>query len=393
MTIESIIKPASIMTGGTSAAQLIEAIQNLQIANAFIMLSSNVSEDALLSVFPLLEKEQLPFQAYICDTGEPTFEQVRKAIVRAESKGCDGIVAIGGGSVIDLAKAVSVFILNPEHSLMTLQHEQEIDRLPLIAIPTTAGSGSEGTKVMVITDNETGIKCNPSHPSFVPDVAILDSYWTQKLPPAITAYTGLDALTHAIEAYVSTKANDFTDFYALQAIKKITNALPDVYTKTTNQQAYEDMLLGSLYAGIAFSNSSTNLAHATGRALGAKFQIPHGLSVALMHPFVIEYSLEAARDRYAEIAIALGHSPNLSKTDLAKRILMFVRQYNRRFHIWEAGRQFIQIEDELDSYIQELTELTLLGNGIVTNRKEPSHEDIEELFNQLFQIIVTDRIY
>ncbi|KMY45737.1 hypothetical protein AC622_17285 [Bacillus sp. FJAT-27916] len=381
------------MTGGTSAVQLIEAIQDMQIAKPFIMISSKLMVDAQSIIFPALEKEEISFHTYICDTGEPTFLQVRNAIGRAEAKGCDGVAAIGGGSVIDLAKAVSIFILNPQHSLMTIQHEADIERLPLIAIPTTAGSGSEATSVMVITDNETGIKLNPSHPAFIPDAAILDPYWTQKLSPAITAYTGLDALTHAMEAYVSTKANDFSDFYALQAIIKITNNLPEVYNKTTNPYIYDEMLLGSLYAGIAFSNSSTNLAHAAGRALGAKYQLPHGLSVALIHPFVIEYSLESAEERYAEIAVALGHSPNLSKADLAKRILMLVRQYNRRFHIWEAGRQFIQIEDELLPYIQELAELALLGNGIATNRKQPTREDIERLFEQLLHELVTDGIH
>ncbi len=373
------------MTGGTSLLQLTEAIRNLEIKKVFIMISAKLSKDAEKYLFPSLENEQISFYPYVCDKGEPTIEQVMKAVYTARAEYCDGITAIGGGSVIDLAKAVSVFAVNSRYTLHTIHENPELERLPLIAIPSTAGSGSEATRVIVITDNETGIKHNPSHPSFVPDVAILDSYWTKKLPPAVTAYTGLDALTHAIEAYVSTKANDFTDFYALEAIKKITNTLPDVYTKTTNQQAYDDMLLGSLYAGIAFSNSSTNLAHAAGRALGAKYNIPHGLSVALLHPFVVEFSLEEAEGRYAEIAVALGHSPNASKASLAKRIHMLIHQYNRRFHIWEAGRAYIQTDEQLLPYIPELVEQSLSGNGIDTNRKIPANEDIERIFLQLLQ--------
>ena len=357
------------------------------------MISSKLWDEAKKHLLLKLEKEQIPYQYYICEKGEPTFNQVRKAIHVAVSEGCDGIVAIGGGSVIDLAKAVSVFAINPNHTLLTIHQESIIDRLPLIAIPTTAGSGSEATKVMVITDDETGIKHNPSHPSFVPDAAILDSYWTKKLPPAISAYTGLDALTHAMEAYVSTKATISTDYYALQAIKKIITALPDVYINTNDPKAYDDMLSGSLYAGIAFSNSSTNLAHATGRALGAKYKIPHGLSVALLHPFVIEFGIESAEDRYAEMAIAIGHNPRDPKSVLAREMLSLIYQYNKQFRIWNIAKHYLPSSQEIRSHIKELTELSLNGNGIDTNRRIPRKEDIETIFYQLLDVLDTNLIH
>jgi len=391
--IESILKPAIILTGGFSGIQLMETIRKLQIKKAFIMISVKLYKDGKTYLFSMLEKEGISFQLYICDKSEPTFSQARKTTHIALSESCDGVVAIGGGSVIDLAKAVSVFAINSEHTLLTIQQESIIERLPLIVIPTTAGSGSEATKVMVITDDATGIKRNPSHPSFVPDAAILDSYWTKKLHPVISAYTGLDALTHAMEAYVSTKATELTDFYALQAFKKITNALPNVYIKTNNQQAYDDILIGSLYAGIAFSNSSTNLAHATGRALGIKYKIPHGLSVALLHPFVIDFGIEDAEDRYAEMAIAIGHNPNESKSSLARKILKLIYQYNEQFQIWETGRPYIQMDQMCSSQIKELTALTLCGNGIDTNRRIPTQEDIEKIFHQLFQVLNPDLIH
>ena len=387
IAIQSILKPAIIRTGGFSGIQLIESIRKLQVNKAFIMISEKLYTDAKIYLFSSLEKENIPFQSYLCDKGEPTFDQVKKAIHQFISDGCDGIVAIGGGSVIDLAKAVSVFAIHSDQTLLTIHQNSILERLPLIAIPSTAGSGSEATKVMVITDRETGIKHNPSHPSLVPDAAILDSFWTKKLPSAISAYTGLDALTHAMEAYVSTKATNTSDFYALQAIKKIANSLPDVYIKTDKVQAYDDMLIGSLYAGIAFSNSSTNLAHATGRVLGAKYKIPHGLSVALLHPFVIEFGMDSAEDRYAEMAIAIGYKPTTSKSNLAKQILNLIYRYNEQFHIWEAGRQYIQVDERTDTTIKELTELTLGGNGIETNRRIPTQEDIEGIFHQLLHVL------
>ena len=335
----------------------------------------------------MLEKKHIPFVYYICEKGEPTFNQVKKAAHAATSEKCDGIIAIGGGSVIDLAKAVSVFSINSTHTLLTIHQETAINRLPIIAIPTTAGSGSEATKVMVITDDETGIKHNPSHPSFVPDAAILDSYWIKSLPPEISAYTGLDALTHAMEAYVSTKATPSTDYYALQAIKKITTALPDVYINANDPTAYDDMLLGSFYAGIAFSNSSTNLAHATGRALGAKYKIPHGLSVALLHPFVIEYGIECAEDRYAEMAIAIGYNSRDSNSALAKQMLSLIDQYNHQFQIWKAGEHYLPLSKAIRLHIKELSELSLNGNGIETNRQIPRQKDIETIFSKLLDVL------
>ena len=371
--------PSTIISGHDSTVQLVQIIPQLNINKLFLIVSGTLSERNHIPL--LLSEKKIPYCVFIPPKGEPTFENVRRAIKKLKEHHCDGIAAIGGGSIIDLAKAISVFSVNEEETLETIHTRDLVERLPLIAVPTTAGSGSEATKVMVITENSR--KRNPGHPSFLPDAAILDTRWTKGLPPDITAFTGLDAFTHAVEAYVSTAANEVTDFYALHAIRLIGRSLPHAYDRTDDEKIYADLLLGSTFAGIAFSNSSTNLAHAAGRALGAKFQIPHGLSVALLHPLVIEFGLDSCRERYAEIAIALGFPKEGSTSELAELTLRFVEGLNARFRIYDHGATYIGNPESFALSIPEVADHALSGNGIASNRRIPDKEDIELIFHKL----------
>lgn len=194
------------------------------------------------------------------------------------------------------------------------------------------------------------------------------------MPPSITSFTALDALTHAIEAFVSTKANAMSDYFAKEAISCISKNIETVYEQPHNIEARQQLLMGSFYAGIAFSNSSTNLAHATGRALGVKFHMPHGQCVALMHPFVIQYSLESAYKRYEEIAKIIGITGAQFLND-------YLDELNRKQHVWKSAQA---IEPLLtDEVIEQLADQALAGNGILTNRQVPKNGDIQIIFKQL----------
>ncbi|HSJ39099.1 MAG TPA: iron-containing alcohol dehydrogenase, partial [Planococcus sp. (in: firmicutes)] len=284
----------------------------------------------------------------------------------------DGILAIGGGTALDLAKALSVLAANKRLTLRDIPQYRHLDKIPLIAVPTTAGTGSEVTKVTVITDTALKRKLNPGHPALIPDVVVLDPELTLSLSPNITAETGLDALAHAIEAYVSTRATPISDAFALEAIRAIGGSIRTSYLEPQNLQERDDMLRGSLFAGLAFSNSSTNLAHATARPLGTRFSLPHGLSVALMHPYVIAFGAEAAHDRYAAIADALG-------TD---SVLAFIEKLNALFELKEEARKRLDL-NQLASSIPLLVEDALSGNGIETNRKIPTRQDITDIYKNL----------
>src|SRR5699024_9826109 len=195
------------------------------------------------------------------------------------------------------------------------------------------------------------------------------------LPKHFTAFTGLDALTHAIEAYVSTNSHSLSDAYAMKAISIISKSLPIVYEEGNNIIERENMLLASFYAGTAFFNSSTNLAHAIGRALGNRFHIPHGLSVAVLLPFVMKYGIKTETDRYADIAIALGADSELNKKELALKSISIVEGFNKKFCIWDSLKMYIGHADELEEAISSITNDALSGNGIKTNRTIPKEKD------------------
>ena len=318
-----------------------------------------------------LKENDIKVTFYRMPKGEPTTDFLESCLQLVITSRCDGIVAIGGGSAIDLGKAVAALALNKKVSFSELAQMPSIKRLPFIAVPTTAGTGSEATKVTVITDLAKGVKLNPGHPDLVPDIAILDPVLTLGVPNHITAFTGLDALTHAMEAYVSTKATILSDLYALQAIEMITANIIKAYQEPTNLEARGQMLLASYYAGVAFSNSSTNLAHAMGRALGAKFNLPHGQSVALIHPFVVAYSYESCKERYDKIATVIG-------LENGTEIIDYLNRLNDKLFVWHSATSLTM--NCFEDAIEEMTTNALSGNGILTNRKVPSADDIKGIF-------------
>lgn len=374
----SLSLPRIIKLGEDSLKEVGKIAKGLKANHLFVVTGSLVTKEPIKSILKdSIRSHGLKVTYFSNFKGEPTTEHLHAALVELNGCEADCVVAIGGGSAIDLAKAVSVFSQNKELTFDEISSKEQLERLPLIAVPTTAGTGSEATKVMVITDVQNHTKKNPGHTSLVPDVAILDPALTLSLPKDITAYTGLDALAHAIEAYVSTKATSISDHFALEAIRMIGKALPTVYNNGNDLEAREQMLLASCYAGIAFSNASTNLAHAAARALGTRYHLPHGLCVALLLPFVIEFGLESSEERYTMIAKNLG----CKTSELINRI----RGYNSTFRIWEDGIRYLEQAKEIDENLSALVTDALSGNGINTNRKIPTAKDIEKLFQKLLQ--------
>jgi len=381
----SLYLPRNIKAGVGCLEELGDVVKDLKGTHAFIVIDAFLAKEPLnyhLKIKDRLDECDLKVTFFSEFQGEPSTHHLKVALSQIDSCQADCVVGIGGGSAIDLAKAVSVFAFNKDVQLDDIENIKNLERLPLIAIPTTAGTGSEATKVMVITDVDRNIKRNPGNPKLIPDVAILDANLSVSLPKHFTAYTGLDALAHALEAYVSTRATEMSDKFALEAIRMIGEALPTVYANGDNLQSRQTMLIASCYAGIAFSNASTNLAHATARPLGAIFHIPHGLSVALLLPYVIEFGLEVAEERYATIAKALGSKLTESR-ELAKDSLAIVRNFNSVFQIWQDGKKYINNETEFTAAIPLLVKDALSGNGVVTNRLIPTEDDVRRIFEEL----------
>jgi alcohol dehydrogenase class IV len=382
--VSSLFLPRIIKLGEGCLTEVGKIAKELKVNHLFIVTGSLLSREPFRTIVEeSIHKLGLRATYFSNIKREPTTEHLNAALVERENCGADCVVAIGGGSVIDLAKAVSVFSLNKSLRFDDIPAKDNLERLPLIAIPTTAGTGSEATKVMVITDVEKKIKKNPGHPNLIPDAAILDPILTVSLPKHITAYTGMDALAHAMEAYLSKKASPMSDLYALEAIRMIGESLPIAYENGNDVKAREKMLLGSCYAGLAFSNASTNLAHATARPLGTMYHIPHGLCVALLLPFVIEYGLEVSTDRYSTVAKCLGSTVTGRKEEIAADLIKIVRGFNSAFHIWEDGLGYIEHVETFEANLATLIADALSGNGIDTNQKIPTATDIEKIYKDL----------
>lgn len=245
-----------------------------------------------------------------CPVGEPCIADVCAAVAQAQESQCDGVLALGGGSVLDVAKAVALLVANPDAVLSDITEQSVLrPRLPLIAVPTTAGTGSETTNVTVIIDTVNGRKHVLAHASLMPDVAVLDAELTVGVPSHVTAMTGIDALTHSIEAYSALNATPFTDSLALGAMAMISKWLPKAVGYGHDLAARENMLLASCMAGMAFSNAGLGLCHAMAHQLGAGLHVPHGQANAMLLPTIMGFNRMVCRERFAQIGQTLTGKP------------------------------------------------------------------------------------
>lgn len=256
-----------------------------------------------------LSRVGLESSVFADTSANPRDDECCKAADVAVAFGAQAIVGLGGGSALDTAKAAAALVTNGGRVKDWEDPRRlEKDPLPLIAVPTTAGTGSEVTWVAVITDEEHHYKMTLLDPPIAPDVAILDPELTLSLPPRLTAATGMDALVHAIEAYTCKAANPISDTLALRAIALIARALPVAVKEGGDAEARSDMLLASLLAGLAFGNADVGAVHCMGESLGGLYDTPHGVACAVFLPFVLEFNLEADLPKHAAVARALGAS-------------------------------------------------------------------------------------
>lgn len=250
-----------------------------------------------------LQEAELKSEVYLGVDSEPTDKYVAEALELFQKEQCDLIISVGGGSCIDTAKAIAVLATNGGYigDYMGGRKLAVNAPIPHIAIPTTAGTGSEATDVTVITNSSNDVKMMIKQPAFMPSVAIVDPLLTVSSPKNVTAATGVDALSHAIEAYLSKKSHPMTDTMAISAMKLIAGNILTAYNNGENVDAREAMSLGSLQAGMAFSNASVCLVHGMSRPIGALFHVPHGISNAMLLPAVLEFSKGACVERLADI--------------------------------------------------------------------------------------------
>ena len=304
----TIALPRILEIGAGAIANLYAVLQTLGVNTPLIV------TDKIMAELNYVGRLQKPLDEHNIDSDifddtvpEPTVASIQAGVDKVRLGQFDCIIALGGGSPIDSAKAIAI-LGKYGGNMEDYKFPRQVDEcgLPIIAIPTTAGTGSEVTKVTVITDEATDEKMMCMGMGFMPSAALVDFELSLSVPARTTADTGIDALTHAIEAYVSKKASPYTDAQALAAMKLIGPNLRIVYRDGNDRIAREKMMLGATLAGIAFSNASVALVHGMSRPIGAAYHVPHGLSNAMLLPTVTEYSISAAENRYADCARAMG---------------------------------------------------------------------------------------
>jgi len=316
---------------------------------------------------------------------EPTVGSIQAGVDTAREGDYDCIIALGGGSPIDSAKAIAILAKHGgemrDYKFPRIVLEAG---LPIIAVPTTAGTGSEVTRFTIITDESCDEKMLCVGIGFMPVAALVDYNLTLTLPPRITADTGIDALTHAIEAYVSQKASPYSDSQALAAIKLIGPNLRKAYHNGQDQPAREAMMLGSTLAGVAFSNASVALVHGMSRPIGAFFHVPHGLSNAMLLPAVTEFSIPAAAERYADCARAMGVASETDSIEVANgKLLDELRALNDELQV-PTPEQFGIDRQQFFDQMQVMAEQALASGSPNNNPRVPTTDEMVEIYKTLW---------
>ncbi|AND42315.1 iron-containing alcohol dehydrogenase [Cytobacillus oceanisediminis] len=335
----------------------------------------------------LLQEAGVNSEVYLGVTSEPTDEYVVEALTLFQKEQCDMVISVGGGSCIDTAKAIAVLATNGGYigDYMGGRKLAKNAPVPHIAIPTTAGTGSEATDVTVITNSSNDVKMMIKQPAFMPSVAIVDPLLTISSPKNVTSATGVDALSHAIEAYLSKKAHPMTDTIAVSAMKLIVENILTAYNEGENVDAREAMSLGSLQAGMAFSNASVCLVHGMSRPIGALFHVPHGISNAMLLPAVLEFSQEACIDRLADIGrIFQPDNESLTREEAAEIAVQSVKDLCLKLNIPNLRGWGID-EEAFKAAISKMATDAIDSGSPGNNPRVPTQSELEELYHVCYE--------
>ena len=320
-----------------SVKALPEVIQKKKCTKVLIITDEGIRKLGLTSrLEKALENAQIPYCIYDKTVANPTTDNVSEAMTLYLEEDCDCIIGFGGGSSMDCAKATGARIAKPKQSLAKMKGILKVHKkLPLLmAVPTTAGTGSETTLAAVITDAQTRHKYPINDFCLIPRYAVLDPKVTLSLPPFITATTGMDALTHAVEAYIGNSTTYGTRKDALLAVQLIFENIYTAYEEGGNVEARRNMLHASFYAGCAFTKSYVGYVHAIAHSLGGEYNVPHGLANAVILPMMLEAYGEKIHKKLARLAVAAGLAdPDTPDYDAAKRFIQAIKDMKKHFGI------------------------------------------------------------
>ena len=385
-TVSAFTIPSTLITGVGASERVGGQAQRLGGRKALVVTDPGIAKIGYADqIVKQLKALRIDASLFADVTPDPTLQNVNDGLQQYRDDGCDLIVSIGGGSPIDCGKGIAVKLTNDGE----LADYMGVDKIPhpgapLIAIPTTAGTGSECTKVTVITDTERNVKMMLSSPCLLAQVALIDPLLSLTTPPHLTAAVGVDALTHAIEAYISKRAQPLTDALALKAIRMISGSLRQAWADGENIEARTQMMIGASIAGMAFSNSSVALVHGMSRPIGAYFHIHHGLSNAVLLLDVMEFSAVGSPARFSDIASAMGEpTEGLSPMRQADRAIAAVERLINDIQMPRLGEIGIDRE-EFEAAVEQMASDAIASGSPANNPRQASQAEIVALYRKCF---------
>lgn len=331
----------------------------------------------------VLSSEGIEYTIFSDVNGEPTDKMVAAGLQEYKKSGCDFFIGLGGGSPLDLMKAIGALVENGG-SISDYMGKEIPEKIPgMIAIPTTAGTGSEATQFTIITDTRYDIKMLLRGSALIPEYVIIDPQFTITAPPSVTAATGLDALCHCVEAYTSKKAQEMSDTFAISAVKRIFEYLPVCYKDGQNEEARTQMSLAALEAGIAFNNASVTIIHGMSRPIGALFHVPHGISNAMLMKECLSYALSGA---YARFAVLGRETGNAIESDddgtAANKFLSAIVSLIEELKIPTIEAYGINRE-EYSKVIEKMAQDAMDSGSPANTRRNVTKEDIIDIYKRL----------
>lgn len=377
--------PQTIISGSGS---LSAAGDQLCLGKKALVITGKVVKEQACTreLLHLLQSKGVEYDVFSDIPGEPTDKMVLAGVTAYLNGGCDYMIAVGGGSPMDLMKAVAVLLKYPGSKLRDFMGKVICGPfVPMVAIPTTAGTGSEATMFTVITDTETDVKMLLKGPKLIPDVAVVDPAFSVSAPQSITANTGLDALTHAVESYTSRLAQPMTDTLALSAVKRIMAFLPRAWRNGNDLEAREQMALAALEAGVCITNASVTIVHGMSRPIGALFHVPHGLSNAMLLPTCLEFALPGALWRFADLGRAIGvASAHQSDEEAAAAFLTAVKELCGICHVPTLEQYGIE-KEAFFTQIDKISKDAVASGSPGNTAREVTEADCAMLYRKLYE--------
>lgn len=370
---------------GDNALESSESLIKSLGKKAFIVSGKNVTRIGTVKVLTdCLDNLGIEYEIFNDIIGEPTDLMIESGVKAYKNAKCDFCIAIGGGSPLDSGKAIAA-MTKLEGSISDYMGKTiEGDFPPLVLIPTTAGTGSEATKFTVITDSKRNIKMLLKGEALLPDLAVIDSKFSMTSPKSVTAATGMDALTHAVEAYTSRKANSLTDTFALSAIKRIFEFLPLVYKDGDNKKAREEMAIAAYEAGVCINNSSVTLVHGMSRPIGANFHVAHGISNAMLIKECLSYVLDGSYERFGTIGRAINVADDKKSDKEAAEA--FLEKLTELCNICEIPtlKEYGINKEEFNKVVDKMAQDAMNSGSPSNTIKEVKKEDLLTIYSRLW---------